>query len=133
MPKQYCCFSEAIRDGAKLRPQAYGAHRGYASCALEAGIEAIGGEFAWSDKAQLCERFPYMRTVVTAPPFRSRISLFDACWQLNDCEKWTREQIADWLFVEEEKLGFVTLIEEKASYDDSKGLHIQASERAFAR
>jgi hypothetical protein len=32
-------------------------------------------------------------------------------WHLNDHHGWTREQIADWLYSEEEKLGFVTLVE----------------------
>ncbi len=33
---------------------------------------------------------------------------------LNDQHEWTREQIADWLYAEEEKLGFVTVIESEA-------------------
>jgi hypothetical protein len=34
---------------------------------------------------------------------------------LNDHHKWTREQIADWLELEEEKLGYVTIAEPEAA------------------
>jgi hypothetical protein len=34
---------------------------------------------------------------------------------LNDEHKWTREQIADWLEKEEEKLGFITIVEAESS------------------
>ena len=38
----------------------------------------------------------------------------DVTMDLNDHHKWTREQIANWLEQEEEKLGYVTLVEKEA-------------------
>jgi hypothetical protein len=42
-------------------------------------------------------------------------------FHLNDDHLWTREQIADWLESEEEKLGFITLTETE-SQTESKVL-----------
>jgi|SRR6185436_2646324 len=89
-------FSEAIRIGARIRPQCTG--RMFArgrSCALGAAYEAVFGpppENAWdpSDKAHW-----------TLGPCLSKLSerfgqsVYEV-WSKND-HGWTREEIADWL------------------------------------
>jgi hypothetical protein len=91
------------------------------SCAVGAGVEALGlpfnemmtpreylNAFHFADQA-----FPYLNTRVNCPvsPSEGRQSLLNMIWHLNDDHQWTREQIADWLESEEEKLGYVTLTE----------------------
>lgn len=76
--------SEAMRLGAKLRPQCRGAYYGInGSCALGALFEAYGlrnraGEINWETVGL---SFGLSQTIA----------------HLNDDERWTREQIADWL------------------------------------
>lgn len=119
--KHYATLSEAIREGAKLRPQGTGGYGGLTSCALEAAAEAIGGELEWGDENRFLQLYPYCFNRVT-PPMEGDLwtddagteSLFSLCWQLND-RGWTREQIADWLEGEEEKLGYVTVVEDEIS------------------
>jgi hypothetical protein len=103
-------LSEAIREGAKLRPQAF--HAFFIdgrSCALAAAIEVAAGRsldeegedittlevnrvidehfpLLWSEKnshCPACERDPGI--------LRSTVE------HLNDTHRWTREQIADWV------------------------------------
>jgi hypothetical protein len=113
--KQFCSFSEAIREGAKLKPQGFKLREDRVdkntSCALEAGIEAIGCDFEWYEQGALCAMYPYLWewTAVPVSP-RYQDSLYSICYILNDAG-WTREQIADWLEQEENRLGYVTLVE----------------------
>jgi hypothetical protein len=101
-------LSEAIRLGAMLRPQFFGASSGtlpdgrVGTCAMGAALEAIGfgpKEFCvirppmlepWTDFALQEERCP---VVDCAKP--NTISGVAA--HLNDAHKWTREAIADWV------------------------------------
>lgn len=112
--KHYCCFSEAIREGAKLRPQGIRLRENRfdknTSCAIEAGIDAIGADFEWNDQHALCKLYPYLyqRAAFPLQPDRQD-DLFSICYMLNDAG-WTREAVADWLQSEEDKLGFVTLL-----------------------
>lgn len=140
--KQYAYFSAAIRDGAKLRPQAYHEESGYGSCAIEAGCHAMTGvaETAY----RLIERvYPYMGTALAPCPAISCKSdswrdwsvpgrvgkLTSLCWHLNDYHNWSREHIADWLYAEEEKLGFVTLIEPEIQVATSNEVSVHATSR----
>jgi len=121
--KHFCSFSEAIREGARLRPQAFGELLlDGKTCAIGAGLEAMGyadiGD-SWLDAAR---KYPYLaihRTEGFPCPipecFCQPSFLYRVVIHLNDHHRWSREQIADWLESEEEKLGFVTLIEGESS------------------
>jgi hypothetical protein len=97
-------LSEAIREGAKLRPQAFGSYfnKNGRSCALGAAYEACTGEknidlsnpTFWNAYPELLE----MQRVDS--PYESFSYLKSAILYLNDRAKWTREQIAD--FVEQQ-------------------------------
>lgn len=121
MQKQYCCFSEAIRDGAKLRPKSTGHSRsqGIGSCVLIAGLEAItGSREIDEDYKTVSKLFSYLKTLSRCPAPNTGLcvygerqtELLTLIWHLNDSSHdWSREAIADWLYAEEEKLGFVTI------------------------
>ena len=123
--RNFCSFSEAIREGAKLRPQGYGpwAHQviGETSCAIVAGYEAIFGAVPpAADYEPIRLAFLYLERTVRCPACAVtggvyQRPLMDCLWHLNDFHCWTREAIADWLETEEEKLGFVTLTEGERS------------------
>lgn len=122
MQKQYACFSAAIRDGAKLGPQclAYYFDDG-ATCAVGAGLTAVfAGDLSpddieMLDECDLLPLFPYLgevRDSLACSECESATgTLLNTIYHLNDDHRWTRERIADWLYDEEEKLGFVTLTE----------------------
>ena len=84
-------LSDAIRIGAKLRPQCHGGFsRDGGTCALGAAAEALGFDFRdWGLRGpsmyEVLERLPALRSA----RLRGKIS------QWNDYEKLTREQIAD--------------------------------------
>jgi hypothetical protein len=125
--KQFCSFSEAIREGAKLKPQvrvAYYSREG--TCAIGAGLHAMFTEDATADhlyhfEVEAVSEFPYLSESVKCPVHRwwnlasicrsARRSRIRMISHLNDYHEWTRERIADWLESEEEKLGYVTLVE----------------------
>lgn len=117
--KHFCSFSEAIREGSKLRPQGFGEfHADGKSCALGAGREAIYGTTEGNQEHydQIRALFPYMaETYTDCPACPLRLSLFVITYHLNDDHRWAREQIANWLETEEEKLGYVTLTEGERS------------------
>lgn len=128
---RYACFSDAIRDGAKLKPQAFVSYwSSQGTCAIGAGLHAMHLEDEYTKlglvsifEDQMCETFPYMNTLGKCPARaewwqpkllicicqRSTRSLLKQIHHLNDYHEWSRERIADWLFEEEEKLGFVTI------------------------
>jgi hypothetical protein len=137
MKQKFGSFSDAIRYGATLRPQAFGAYtRGHSTCAWGAGLEALLGrpltiEECLSEEGlkkiiadtALWSRFAYLRTKVPSPcgcvrveGFQNRDyspntskSIANMIVHLNNEHEWSREQIADWLQSEEDKLGFVTI------------------------
>jgi hypothetical protein len=106
-------LSDAIREGAKLRPQAFGAYQDAlgGSCALGAAYEA----FALRDNAAYgvaCaepffreRRNPWgtlLRTLRDTPcPDCGYMHYEDQITHLNDTHKWTRERIADWVATQE--------------------------------
>lgn len=116
--KYFCSFSEAIREGSKLRPQAFGDwFDGNGTCALGAAADAMLG-VDHKDGIDLNEFWPYISTAdATCPACPScgvHAHLAAVVMLLNDSHKWTREAIADWIELEEEKLGFITLIESES-------------------
>lgn len=120
--KHFCSFSEAIREGAKLRPQAFGNFFEYlmgaatGSCAIGAGVEAVTGESRNKGASAILSMYPYIGDVAGRRPCAAGCGRLDPLWgniiHLNDDHHWTREAIADWLESEEEKLGYVLLTEE---------------------
>jgi hypothetical protein len=110
-------LSEAIREGAKIRPQSFvsffevmdGCTLG--SCALGAAVEAVRGapvpdhavHYQLPDFIQ--DNFARVNEVVNCPiegcPHQP-VELMYMIMELNDAHYWTREQIADWL----ESLGY---------------------------
>ncbi len=102
-------LSEAIREGAKLRPQGFGGpyrnkERRNCSCVAEAALEAATGklshittlgrkrkQFLELFSVDLCKRLD--RTPV--PVIESDLGYL--LLHLNDTMKWTRGEIADWL------------------------------------
>lgn len=140
----YASFSEAIREGAKLRPQAFGRlFTAQKSCALGAGVESLFGGLPPSAERYNCLHemlrvYPYLIGVdADCPreslgcghvghPIHSQIS------HLNDEHGWSREQIADWLETEEEKLGYVTLIETEPTKNSERGGGVRSRGNPYA-
>lgn len=131
--KHFCSFSEAIREGAKLRPQLFGysypsQFEARGTCAIGAGIEASYGYKALDDSFAgnlSWELFPYLASTGGCPVPACNVrgnwcSLYFTIVHLNDSHEWTREAIADWLETEEEKLGYVTLTEESEALELSE-------------
>jgi hypothetical protein len=140
--RHFFTFSEAIREGAKLRPvQAF--HRFFdvetgGTCATGAALEAIFEEpftnelliERWDEVLDaLSTDYSYMGKLKVEMPCEcdqlydgpsdtdpeGRIHKADTiAVHLNNHHKWTREAIADWLEAEEEKLGYVTLVESES-------------------
>jgi len=155
--KHFCSFSEAIREGAKIRPQAFfGYVRGGGTCALGAGLEAILDRPLSADEcatkeglrsivqaADFWNRYHYLRTETVAPcdcrvvsGFRewgggdnTSTRLDNLIVHLNNDHKWTREQIADWLESEEEKLGFVTISESPVEAESSESVLVSIASK----
>lgn len=120
------------------------------TCAVGAGLHAMyrGHVFIKMGVVSILESemlrvFPYMAAKSKCPsgrrwwwPWgtcvdRGETSLVKRCQHLNDFHEWTREQIADWLYTEEEKLGFVTVIETQHycdTRDNNVNQHSPASE-----
>lgn len=90
-PAKVLKLSEAMRIGAKIRPQTkHFWHKDGKSCALGAAYEAMAGRPSSSgtdfrDHKKMNEWFPCM------PSMQTKIH------ERNDDLGWTREQIADWL------------------------------------
>lgn len=96
-PAKTLKLSEAIRVGARLRPQCRASFfNGFGSCALGAAMEALlnrptdrDADYVW-----LCDHFPELKKQIRT----------HRAWELgceiverNDGVGYTREQIADWL------------------------------------
>ena len=88
-PAKVMKLSKAIRIGARIRPQGFGAyfHVGR-SCALGAAFEGMKGRPANSIGRLIWDELGI------SPRLHDRIV------DLNDAQHWTREQIADWLEAE---------------------------------
>lgn len=113
---KYGSFSDAIRAGAKLRPQGYGYFlQEGRSCAFGAGREAACDPDA--HYSEVYRMYPYLdvmkdQSCPVCQPFTvASHSLASIMFHLNDDHRWTREQIADWLQQEEDKLGYETITE----------------------
>jgi hypothetical protein len=97
-------LSEAIREGAKLRPQAFGVYFDFAindiapcaSCAMGAAYEAATGTICSDLRLdQLAQHFPEL--TIEKVWGRSKGTLWGHILDLNDNKRIKRESIADWL------------------------------------
>lgn len=98
-------LSEAIRAGAKLRPQGLGGFFVYdndgnlCSCALGAAYEAVFHHVARRSETDYTAfeiKFPELNADIEMPDGQVQW-IQNAVAKLNDERCWTREQIADWL------------------------------------
>ncbi len=103
-------LSEAMRLGAMLKPQGFGAMINVwgGTCALGAVADAVGQELVWPpawcpilDVLWLRTRYPILDMFAIDPvipgAYSGRLSLADVIVRLNDDHRWTRERIADWI------------------------------------
>lgn len=93
-------YSEAIRLGSMLRPQAFGVgFDGVATCANGAAREAVGKLNC--DDYQMRHYFPICETQMEYCPIcrdQTMVPNLAGCVaHLNDDHGWTREQIADFV------------------------------------
>lgn len=111
-------LSEAIRLGAMNRPQARGrVLKDEGTCALGAALEAIGESLDHRGWFPVYDHWPIARRVVTYPGDSHRgeeMMLGSACWTLNDADRWTREQIADFVETIEAASGYGVSTQEHA-------------------
>lgn len=101
-------LSEAIREGAKLRPQGFGgfvtldSNNVTCTCVIAAAFEALTGKLPDINRDRIIETVaqktgvPY-RVEIVHPVFNYQTNPYHAAYALNDNERWTREQIAAWL------------------------------------
>ena len=94
-PAKTLKLSEAIRIGARIRPQGFFAlFEEGRSCALGAAYEAV--------TAATCDPHDYIAVDqafgrLLYGTWLGRVTLLDTVASMNDRERLTREQIADWL------------------------------------
>lgn len=140
--KHYASFSEAIREGARLHLQGVEYYfSSNKSCAVGAGLEAMfglesryGGEpDLYADESDIIPLYPCLtETSVKCPACEGVNGMpISVIYHLNDDHRWTRERIADWLEKEEEKLGYVTLIETEPINISERGITEGASVSAL--
>lgn len=103
-------LSEAIREGAKLRPMCQDRYFGYVgnavtesktwlgSCALGAAYEAITGE---TEVESMMETLENVCQHLFSEPWlespKAQYTLAYVIYDMNDSGRFTREEIADWL------------------------------------
>lgn len=123
MEIKYASFAEAIRAADGVIPQSFfgGPTRELLNvdagklCAIEAGLTMMEIDlFGCNEHIQVEELYPYLKTRSTCPRCGEESALSDLIWHLNDHHNATFSGIADWLETEEEKLGYVHLIETEA-------------------
>jgi hypothetical protein len=96
-------LSEAIRQGAKLRPQGFNnsfkeIEGVIHSCAWGAAHEAITGNADVSQGAIMWKTHANIVTTSVINPVTKKPRILSlVITDLNDAHKWSREQIADWL------------------------------------
>lgn len=103
-------LSEAIREGAKLRPQGFGssfttnANGELCSCAWGAAHEGLSGspEITFAGAIMWKTHLKESKSLIKNPITGRERMLSDTVIDLNDVHKWTREQIADYI----ESLGY---------------------------
>lgn len=105
-------FTDAIRQGARLKPQGFQGMTWENTCVLQAASEGAGinprldsGGLAYGE---IRETWPFLAgeeihscPVCSAPGASTQWfgpgCLLEICYHLNDTHKWTREAIADYI------------------------------------
>ena len=114
---KYGSFSDAIRAADGLFIQHYdGPGSGERVCAITAGLTMLTGGFRARNEAHVYDmvmaRFPYLwEAEARCPECHENGSLIYLLIHLNDVHRANFLQIAEWLRVEEDKAGYVTLVE----------------------
>jgi hypothetical protein len=92
-------LSEAIRLGAMLKPQCRGEfYKDGKTCALGAALDASGiGDFGlkYASDDDVVDRWPISDLRIQRHGLTR--TLRNHIVRLNDSDRWTREQIADWV------------------------------------
>lgn len=122
MLKHYDLLSDAMLEGAKLRPQGRRAlvdTKGR-TCALGAANHAIYGvpdppinlysETSWDFLLKSTTEACPVRKCSANLRIVEKLRVLELIEHLNDDHKWTREQIAGWLSTVEERLGMVEIV-----------------------
>lgn len=88
-------LSEAIMLGSTMSPQAFGVARRSdgAACALAAAGDANGVEYG----LDLFQVWPFLLTKAVDPVTTNVGPAWSIIVDLNDCQMWSRERIADWV------------------------------------
>lgn len=96
-------LSEGIRLGAMMKPQA-NTHDEYPtkSCVIQAALDSIGedGDLTVQEGYETFKKlFPIALMRVQRPDLTMQFTdeICSCMFVLNDCERWSRERIADWV------------------------------------
>lgn len=93
-------LSQAIRVGARLRPQGFGVQSckpdSTHTCVLNAAHEAVFGVRA-TGTADAARNLGLGLRGTVIDPIKGRSTITEVCFELNDGTQFTREQIADHL------------------------------------
>lgn len=99
-------FTDAIREGAKLKPQTLRYPEKGKSCVLQAAAEGAQilpptDSVSLVDYQELAHRWPFLSIEEVFPcpvcGVWQQKSLMEICYHLNDKHQWTREAIADYI------------------------------------
>lgn len=120
--RQFAAFSDAVREGIKMLPAVHGPYIEYDAAGKPCGSCFVGaGMFAADLNSSLdaLTAFPYLRSEVACPAqgCHDACCLFDISIRLYEEHGWTREEVLSWLYAEEERLGFVTVLDTQPSCD----------------
>lgn len=141
----YASLSEAIRAGAKLAAQGslmtyIRSSEGERICGLGGAAWAISGspvKRLVETIAILSQIYPYVKEENSCPILGSfypgwietkecafnNFPLWKIITHLNDDHRWTMEQIADWVEIIEESLGYVHLVEIEAPHENEQPIY----------
>jgi hypothetical protein len=105
-------LSEAIRLGAMLKPQGFGAtvmrsRHVETSCTLRAACDALGVDVSEYPYGEMAARYPFLRGLpcpACGGTDGGHTGVY-VVFHLNDVHKWTRERIADWVATVEPQSG----------------------------
>lgn len=126
-------LSDAIRSGSKMLPQHFGSlwklhPRGHSylhesSCALGAAWDSSGQIIPTEPNGynELEAIFPVLKQEVSHPVHKELVkSLRNVIIGLNDHQRWSREAIAEWVEVQERKLGMYKEVKSEADHGNAE-------------
>lgn len=122
--KHYASYSDALLAGAQIGGQCRHVLQDIDgnTCAIGGSLAAIFGDanlHVWDYPARIIEAFPYLLregvlcpVVVNCPNYEGDTSHLSVIAHLNDVHGWSKEEIANFVRLYEDSIGYVTLIEE---------------------